>query len=109
MRRFPGVMASEGSIRSKAKKINDETDFARVNKGDIILVRRSSPGWIVPLLQSEGIICEVGGIFSHLAIICRELGKPCITNVNGIFDIIEDGADIMIDGNRKEVIWYDHE
>ena len=102
-------MASEGSIRAKAKIINDETDFASVKRGLIIIVRKSSPEWIVPLLKADGIICEVGGNFSHLAIICRELGKPCITNVRGIFDTIKDGADIMIDGPGKEVIWYDDE
>ena len=109
MEKFKGIVASEGTIRGSAIKVHNKNDFYRVKNGDILVVKKSSPEWIVPLMHSDGIICEIGGRFSHLAIICREIGIPCITGINGIFEKLHDGSDVLIDGNSGEVICYDNE
>lgn len=102
-------MASQGIVRSRIIKIYSENDFPRVSQGDILLVKKSFPGWVIPLMKAGGMICEVGGVFSHIAIICREMNKPCITNIEGIFDELVDGEDVMINGEKGEVLWYDRE
>lgn len=109
MKHYHGITASQGMLRSRIIKIQNENDFSRVSNGDILLVKKSFPGWVVPLMKAEGMICEVGGAFSHIAIICREMNKPCITGIEGIFDELMDGEDVMIDGVKGEVLWYDKE
>ena len=109
MKVYHGITASQGVVRARIIKLYDENDFSRVGKGVILLVRKSSPSWIIPLIKAGGMICEVGGAFSHIAIICRELNKPCITGIEGIFDKLSDGEDVMIDGEKGEVIIYDRE
>ena len=69
----------------------------------IIVVYESSPAWTIPLLKSSGMICEVGGVTSHIAIICRELSVPCITGIKGILSNLYDGEIVFINGNAGEV------
>jgi len=48
--------------------------------GDMILLTESATATaVVPLLDKVcGLICTSGGITSHLAIVSREFGLPCI-------------------------------
>lgn len=103
---FKGISASVGIVKGSVKVISDEADFEKVNQGDILVVYRSSPAWAVPLMKASGMICEVGGKVSHIAIICRELGVPCITGVPGIFREFKDGDIALIDCENEEVYKY---
>ena len=100
---YYGIPVSPGIAKSKAKIINDLDDFSKVENGDIIVVDKSFPGWIVPLMKASGMICEIGGNFSHIAILCRELGKPCVSGVSDIRSTIKDGENVLIDGNKGEI------
>jgi pyruvate,water dikinase len=42
----------------------------------------------------------MGGILSHAAIVAREYGTPCVVNVEGIMDVLEDGYLIEVDGDK---------
>lgn len=85
--------------------INDNVDI--IPNNSIIVVEKSSPQWILSLMNADGIICEVGGRMSHLAILCRELGKPCVTGIDGICSVIHNGDIVSIDGYTGEVIIYE--
>jgi pyruvate,water dikinase len=83
---------------------SSEEDFGKVNNGDIVVVYRSSPAWAVPLMRGAGgMICEVGGKVSHIAIICRELGIPCVIGIHGIFEELKDGDLVTVDCENGEV------
>lgn len=103
MKKYVGTIASTGLAKSSVKILHSEDDFFKVEEGDIIVVYDSSPAWTIPLLKSSGMICEVGGVTSHIAIICRELSVPCITGIKGITFKLHDGEIVSIDGNTGEV------
>lgn len=42
----------------------------------ILLVDSSNPRYVPFLKRAKAVICEVGGILTHFAIVCRELGIP---------------------------------
>lgn len=107
MLKYTGIPVSHGCIKSTAKVLSDDTDFDCVEYGDIIIVYRSSPGWIIPLMRAGGIICEVGGALSHLGILCREIGKPCVSGIPGIHTTIKNGDTLYLDGSTGEVIIYE--
>ena len=48
------------------------------NSFDIIVTRRTDPGWTALMGLSKGIIVEHGGILSHASIVARELGIPAV-------------------------------
>lgn len=107
MRQYKGTAVSQGICKSKAKILVDEGDFAKVEPGDIIVVYRSSPGWVIPLMKAGGMICEIGGAFSHIGILCRELGKPCVSGVPNIYTDIHDDDMIYINGTIGEIQIYE--
>lgn len=109
MKIYHGIAASQGIVRSHIIKVSNENDFLNVGKGNILLVKKSFPGWVVPLMKAGGMICEVGGVFSHIAIICREMNKPCVTGIDNIFNELENGAEVLIDGAKGEIYVYDRE
>jgi phosphohistidine swiveling domain-containing protein len=79
-----GLVASgrgtEGIVR-RATEVGDV--FALLNDPDldqtILLTESATATAIVPLLPKvRGLICTSGGITSHLAIVAREFGLPCL-------------------------------
>ncbi len=51
----------------------------------------------------EGIVCEGGGYSSHTAIFARALGIPAVMGAGGIFNAVEDGDVVGLDGETGEV------
>ena len=106
MKQFMGISASVGAVTGTVKILNSEEDFFKVNPGDILVTYRSSPAWTVPLMKASGLICEVGGKVSHIAMICRELNVPCVVGIPGIFSEFHDGDIASIDCKNGEVWKY---
>ena len=48
-------------------------------------------------------VLEVGGPLQHGAVIAREYGLPCVSGLDGITDLIEDGQMIEVDGSAGVV------
>lgn len=98
-----GLPVSSGKARGIARIINEESRELLMNGGEILLVKMTNPDHIPMMVKSSGIITQFGGMLSHAAIVCRELGKPCISGIDNLFDVINDGDLIEIDGNKGEI------
>ncbi len=46
---------------------------------------------------------EVGGYQSHGAIVSREYGLPAAANIPGLFDLLHDGDEVLVDGDAGTV------
>ncbi len=64
-----GVPASSGSVRGRARIIQNVREVGRLTHEDILITQATDPGWtpIFPLVK--GIVLEVGGQLSHGAIV----------------------------------------
>lgn len=74
---------------------------------DSILFARDLPPSMTICLDLEhlkGIVTEVGGRTSHLAILSRAFGIPSIAGLEGITQEVIDGDAVIIDGTSGEVI-----
>jgi len=98
-----GLAASKGVFEGKVKIVNAVNDFKKVNPGDVLVVRSSSPAWTVPMLQSGALISQIGGIICHTAIVAREIGIPCVVGVPNILDEVEDNDMVRVNGETGEV------
>ncbi|MBG9783148.1 PEP/pyruvate-binding domain-containing protein [Shouchella lehensis] len=104
-----GVSASIGYCQGDAKIITSNEDFYKMNEGDVIVCRSTDPSYIEVMRKSSGIISEEGGILSHTAIVARELGIPCVTDVKGATKKFKDFMMLSIDGYEGTVsIEYDY-
>ena len=93
-----GAKPVEGIVR-EVRTLQDIIALDGENiKGSVILVRKAGVTGLIPILSRIGaVICTTGGVGSHLAIIAREFGIPCIMgttlerakNLNGKKVLIE--------------------
>lgn len=60
----------------------------------ILVTKQTDPGWTPVFTQLKGIVVERGGMLSHAAIVAREFGIPCISQVDGATDSIKSGQNI---------------
>ena len=54
-------------------------------------------------MKAAAIISETGGSLCHLAIVSRELNKPCILGVENALKVFKDGMIIEIDASNNKI------
>lgn len=103
-----GICASTGKACGNVRILKNVADINKVLPNDIIIVSESSPLWSLALMQASGIASEFGGIISHISIVAREMGIPCIVSVKNITNILKDDMRILLnadEGSIYEIIY----
>lgn len=100
--RIKGIPCSPGKVRGRVRVITDPSQ-ARLAKGDIIVARRTDPGWILLFPIAAGLIVEHGSLLSHSAIVSRELGLPAIVGVCNATHLLKDGDEVEFDGRTGDI------
>ena len=99
-----GVPVSGGIATGKAKVLlKPPESLEDMDKGYILVCPSTDPGWAPLFPLAKGIVMERGGVLSHGAIVAREYGIPCVANIAGATNIINDGQEVKIDGYKGKV------
>ena len=99
-----GQIGSRGLVTGRARVICAvDVAGADLNPGDILITDMTTPDFLPLMMKAGGVVTAWGGILSHAAIVCRELKKPCLTNVKGILESIHEGDLIGVDAIDGEV------
>ncbi|MCR4312461.1 MAG: PEP-utilizing enzyme [Candidatus Uhrbacteria bacterium] len=99
-----GQIGSPGAATGKARVIYaKDLEGQTIERGHILVTDMTTPAFLPLMRLADAVVTAQGGILSHAAIVCRELGIPCITNVKDIFDHIADGTMISVDANEGVV------
>jgi phosphotransferase system, enzyme I, PtsP len=71
----------------------------------ILVARAMGPAALLEYERSRlrGLILEEGGSTSHVAVVARALGIPCVGEVQGITSLVEQGDAIIVDGSTGDV------
>jgi len=99
-----GIASSPGHVSGKARLIRGPDDFNNLQEGDILVAPFTTPVWTPLFGLASGVVTESGGILSHGAIVAREYGIPAVMSVANVMNLLEDGSQIMVDGDRGIVI-----
>ncbi len=97
-----GLPASPGSATAVAAVPNAPECLDPKFTG-IIVLKYSSLDWLEAFSRAAGVITELGGVSSHAASICRELGTPCVVSVARATKLIKSGMWLSLDGATGEV------
>ena len=97
-----GDAIAPGTVRGRAKVLHAPYEKP-LEEGEILVTRASDPGWTPIFVNAAGVVLEVGGPLQHGAVIAREYGLPCVSGLDGVVDLIEDGQMIEVDGSNGVV------
>ncbi len=98
-----GRPACIGEVTGTVHVISKVEDFARFQRGDILVTAMTRPEF-VPLMQKAGaVITDEGGLTCHAAIVSRELGVPCIVGTELATRVLKDNMTVKVDA-RKGII-----
>lgn len=100
---WQGVGASGGRAEGRAHLLLTDTDLAHVPPDAILVARHATLSILPAFLTARAAICENGGYLGHLAILARELGKPCVTGLPGLLPQLRPGERLRLDGGTGRV------
>ena len=99
-----GISVSPGRVTGPVKIVKNSADVKKVGDGDIMVVSHSSPAFAIGVMNAAGLICEGGGMLTHICIVAKELGIPCLARVEKATELIGENTTITLDA--KEGIVY---
>ncbi len=97
-----GIACCPGVVRGTVRVVHDPKD-AVILSGEILVAKRTDPGWITLFPAASGLLVEHGSLLSHSAIVSRELGLPSIVSVSGICDELSTGDIVEFDGSSGNI------
>ena len=97
-----GIGCCPGKVRGRVRIILDPRNVT-INAGEIIVARRTDPGWVMLFPAASGLLVEHGSLLSHSAIVARELGLPAIVSIPNITTSLRDGELIEMDGSTGAI------
>jgi pyruvate,water dikinase len=98
-----GLAVNTGYYEGTARLVDTADDFGRIQRGDVLVTRMTSPYFNVVLPLLGAIVTDRGGQLCHAAIVAREYGIPGIVGTRTATQAISDGARVSVDGNTGEV------
>jgi pyruvate,water dikinase len=98
-----GLSVNEGTYEGTARLVGDSSDFEKIQQGDVLVTRNTSPYFNVVLPLLGAIVTDRGGQLSHAAIVAREYGIPGVVGTRDATTTIPDGARVRVDGATGEV------
>ncbi len=94
-----GTPGSPGRARGIARVIAGPDDFHRFQPGDVLVAHTTTPIWTPLFNIASAAVTEVGGPFSHAAIVAREFGIPLVNGALDATQVIGDGTPVVVDGS----------
>ncbi|ORA63017.1 PEP-utilizing enzyme [Mycobacteroides franklinii] len=81
----------------------DEADCFDGNEPIVMVCRATDPSWASLFPLAVAVVTDVGSQMSHAAIVCRELGLPCIANTRTGTSMLRNGMRVRVDANTGVV------
>lgn len=93
-----GTAAARGTARGPVRIVNDESEFDKLQAGDVLVCECTSPAWSIVFPSLSAVVTNSGGILSHPAIVAREFGIPAVVATGDATSRLRDGQQVVVDG-----------
>ncbi|MEV4421549.1 PEP/pyruvate-binding domain-containing protein [Patulibacter sp. NPDC049589] len=97
-----GAGTSGGVIEGRARVVRSIEDIGLVQKGEILVVNATDPGWTPVFMAISGVVIETGGILAHASCLAREYGMPAV-HLPGAMALIPHGSQVRMNGDAGTV------
>ncbi len=98
-----GVTANKGEYEGTARVAVGDYSFDRIQTGDVLVTSTHSEAFNAVVQRLGAIVADTGGPLSHLSIVSREIGIPCVVTCKNATTLIKDGDRIRVDGESGRV------
>lgn len=98
-----GTPASRGTATGTVRVIRDESDFARLGSGDVLVCPYTNPAWTPLFSLASAVVVDAGGVASHAAIVAREYGIPAVMGTGIGTQLLAEGQRVVVDGGNGTV------
>lgn len=95
-----GTGVGLGAVSGLARVARTAADVANFHSGDILVVDRTSAGFVEMIRRAAGVVTEEESLTSHAAIIGLRLGVPVMVGVKNATQVIRDGTMLTLDMQR---------
>ncbi len=102
-KRIQGIAASAGRYTGTVRIVHGESEFGKIQPGDILVCPITSPVWSMVFPSIGALVTDSGGILSHSAIIAREYRIPAVVAAGNATGLLKDGQLVTIDGSSGMV------
>ena len=99
-----GIPASPGRYTGRVRLIANESDFDRLQPGEVMVCPITSPVWSVLFPSVGALVTDTGGVLSHPAIIAREYQVPAVVATGNATVLLHDGQPVTVDGSSGEIV-----
>jgi len=94
------VSCAEKRIKGVAKIVLNKKDFLKIKRGDILITKETNPDFLPAIKKAAAFVADLGGLLCHMAIVARELKKPCIVDTKIATSVLKDGD--LIEMNTEQ-------
>ncbi|OUC76419.1 pyruvate, phosphate dikinase [Gordonia lacunae] len=99
-----GTGAGPGAAVGVVHTDTDEACAAAARGEHVVLVRPStSPADVPAMFDAVAVVTEVGGTTSHAALVCREIGVPCVVGCGTGLTGTLAGQTVTVDGSTGKI------
>ena len=102
-----GRMIYKGKVTGVARIVLDAADFAKVERGDILIAAQTTPEYLSSLYKVKGFVVDEESLTSHAVLYGRALKLPSIMGTSFARSAIQDGEMIELDASRGMVTLLD--
>ena len=92
-----GKILAKGIGASGGAAAGEGTIYSKTFKSGVLVTELTDPDYLPAMKKAVAVVTGKGGMTCHAAIVCRELGIPCVVGVGEIEHLI--GKDIMVNGD----------
>ncbi len=98
-----GIPASPGEYTGTVRIVMGDTQFDKIQPGDVVVCPITSPVWSVVFPIIGALVADTGGVLSHPAIIAREYRIPAVVATASATSNLHDGDLVTVDGTTGVV------
>lgn len=101
VREVKGVGVANGIVRGRVKVCAGFKEaLAKVQIGDVLITGMTLPDYLPAVKKAAAVITDEGGVTCHAAIVCRELGIPCVVGTKIATRVFQDGDLVEVDAEK---------
>jgi pyruvate,water dikinase len=97
-----GLGVSPGVAEGVARVVTDPA-AAEFASGDVLVAHTTDPSWASVMFLAEALVVDIGGQLSHAAVVAREMGIPCVVDIENASSVLQTGDRVRVDGRSGTV------